>query len=249
MQYSNKNTSKILKELVNKKGQAAATDAIIFLSIVAVVFVLILGYAMTYGLGVLDSTKKLYINNYHYAALKSFLSASYGRDGNDPLFLQNGVTPAFPVTDSVATMIKEDYGANGQISLQTQKAVFGVLDELFLPMPQRSYLLLLTHEVTDIYSVLSPLIVFLRGVDAEGKNEYYVCFPESNDKIEQFLANHSLDLQVVEGPFIFYRNILTSSIKKETGQIFLASWVSAYNASGKLSEEDLLKDLNCNRLD
>ncbi|PIU22446.1 MAG: hypothetical protein COT14_01090 [Candidatus Diapherotrites archaeon CG08_land_8_20_14_0_20_30_16] len=242
--HSQKNKKK-KRNILNQKGQAAATDALIFLSIVAIVFVLILGYSMNYGLSIMDSTKKLYNTNYHYAALKAFMSASYGRDGNDPM------TASEPITDSVATMIKEDYGANEKVSVQTQMAMFGILEELFLPLPQRSYLLLITHEAnpTSGGTVLTPLIVLVRGVDEDGINKDFICNPTENSQIEAFLASHSLDLQIVEGQFIFYRNVLKSDITKEGGQIFLASWVSLYNEGneekGKISEADLLTNLGC----
>jgi len=249
--HSQKNKKK-KRNILNQKGQAAATDALIFLSIVAIVFVLILGYSMNYGLSIMDSTKKLYNTNYHYAALKAFMSASYGRDGNDPM------TASEPITDSVATMIKEDYGAaldttttDQKISLQTKKAMFGILDELFLPLPQRSYLLLITHEAnpTTGGTVLTPLIVLVRGVNENGINKDFICNPTENSQIEAFLASHSLDLQIVEGQFIFYRNVLRPEIKTEGGQIFLASWVSLYNEGneekGKISEADLLTNLGC----
>ena len=242
--HSQKNKKK-KRNILNQKGQAAATDALIFLSIVAIVFVLILGYSMNYGLSIMDSTKKLYNTNYHYAALKAFMSASYGRDGNDPM------TASEPITDSVATMIKEDYGANEEVSVQTQMAMFGIIDELFLPLPQRSYLLLITHEANPTAggTVLTPLIVLVRGVDEDGINKDFICNPTENSQIEAFLASHSLDLQIVEGQFIFYRNVLTSEIKTEGGQIFLASWVSLYNEGneekGKISEADLLTNLGC----
>ena len=245
--HSQKNKKK-KRNILNQKGQAAATDALIFLSIVAIVFVLILGYSMNYGLSIMDSTKKLYNTNYHYAALKAFMSASYGRDGNDPM------TASEPITDSVATMIKEDYGANEKVSVQTQMAMFGIIDELFLPLPQRSYLLLITHEAnpTTGGTVLTPLIVLVRGVDEEGINKDFICNPTENSQIEAFLASHSLDLQIVEGQFIFYRNVLKSDITKEGGQIFLASWVSLYNEGneekGKPSEEGLLTNLNCQKI-
>jgi len=196
----------------------------------------------------MDSTKKLYNTNYHYAALKAFMSASYGRDGNDPM------TASEPITDSVATMIKEDYGANEKVSVQTQMAMFGIIDELFLPLPQRSYLLLITHEANPTAggTVLTPLIVLVRDVDEDGINKDFICNPTENSQIEAFLASHSLDLQIVEGQFIFYRNVLKSDITKEGGQIFLASWVSLYNEGneekGKPSEEDLLTNLNCQQI-
>jgi hypothetical protein len=221
---------------LNKKGQAASMDALIFLSIVGIVFVFIIGYAMTYGTDIVNNTKKLYNSTYHYAALKSFMSASYGRDGNDILY--SGAQ------DNVVTMIKEDYGANTLnisdendekykylISYETQKAVFGVLHDLFKVLPQRSYLLLVSNSPNSS-DILQPLILFINTYPDESSSKSYVCYPQNNQILEQYLQKHTLDLEVAEGTFMLYRNILSSEdsgpgrITKESGSIFLASWLS-----------------------
>jgi hypothetical protein len=236
---------------INKKGQAASTDALLFLAIVGIVFTLIIGYSMTYGLNIMNNAKKLYNNNFHYAALKTFMNASYGRDG-EYLLTTN-------VSDSVATMIKEDYGANSLfkskdstfpdknlISKETKLAMFGVLDEIFLPLPQRSYLLLITHTISNNSTIKVPLILLIkRFSDSESKYEYFACYPNDPKNIEEFLQLNPLDLEIVEGNFILYKNILSKEtdtdkkITKEDGTIYLASWLS----SG--SELDFAEILNC----
>jgi hypothetical protein len=225
---------------LNKKGQAAATDALLFLSIVAIVFVFIVGYSMTYGANIVEGTKKLYNNTFHYSALKAFMSASYGRDGEDILHSQ--------AQDNVVTMIKEDYGANSLINYddtaedelveqkrllsdQTKIAILAVLNDLFRILPQRSYLLLITHDASGT-NTLQPLILFINTyVDSERVS--YVCYPQTNDVLEPYLQQHTLDLEVAEGNFNLYRHILSEDspsesrgIKNEDGSIFLASWIS-----------------------
>ncbi len=237
---------------INKKGQAASVDALVFLSIVGIVFSLIIGSAMNYGLNIMNSAKKLYNNNFHYAALKTFMNASYGRDAQDLLKTN--------VSDSIATLIKEDYGANSKnlmdkglspgdpnydnnlLSTETKLAMFGVLDQIFLPLPQRSYFLLITHNVSDsTVQVTKPLILIIKQYQS-----YFVCYVQDNKLIESYLKLHPLDLEIVEGNFIFYKNILSTSnddakkIKKEDGSIYLGSWLSSEENSdvSTLSCED-----------
>jgi len=217
--------------MFNKKGQAAATDALIFLSIVSVVFVMILTYGMNYGLNVMNNAEKLYTNNYHYAALKAFMSASYGRDANSLLDTN--------LPDSVATMIKEDYGANtlnstsdkNYISLPTKKAMFKVLDALFLPQTQRSYMLLITHPSAQNQTSVPLIALFKTRVKNDDSSElkYYICYFKDMSKIEDYLQLHSLGLEIVQSPFILYKKILSpgqDGIQKEEGNIFLASWTT-----------------------
>lgn len=230
-------------------------DALIFLSIVGIVFVFIVGYSMTYGSSIVDSTIKLYNSTYHYSALKAFMSASYGRDGKDILYSQ--------AQDNVVTMIKEDYGTNSLknlddsdsseldkqkrlLSKETKLAVFGVLEDLFRILPQRSYLLLITHDPNQ--GVLQPLILFIHTYSNE-QYVSYVCYPLTNDVIEPYLRQHTLDLEVAEGNFIIYRNILskedpgtTKGMTKENGSIFLASWISNEETIDLTSQE---YGLNC----
>ena len=212
---------------MNKKGQAAATDALIFLGIVSVVFVMIIGYTMNYGTGILGSAKKLYMSNYEFTSLKVFFTADYGRDGNSLVDTQG--------MDSVAIMIKEDYGTVSSISKTTKQAMFGVLDSIFLPLPQRSYLMYIQHEIGS--SMMVPLVVVLRTVDEEGKKLYIDCLPTQDIPIVEYLGLHSFDLEVAEGKFLLFNNVANKDcisvglsgcdMKKEDGIIYLASWISA----------------------
>jgi len=230
----------MMYNILNKKGQAASTDALIFLSIVAVVFVFILGYTMNYGSSVMDSANKLYNSNYHYSALKAFMSASYGRDGLD-IVKSNA-------QDSVATMLKEDYGTNSLklakseegmdntklISINTKIAVLQTMSDLFRILPQRSYMLLISHDASiDGLNHLVPLILFLHTFDYDGYNpipKSFVCYPDS-ESIEKYLKEHTIGLEVAEGNFMLYRNILSRDeaykSSAEQGSIFLASWISS----------------------
>lgn len=216
--------------MVNKKGQAAATDALIFLGIVSVVFVMIIGYTMNYGTGILGSAKKLYMSNYEFTSLKVFFTADYGRDGK-PLASTEGM-------DSVAIMIKEDYGTNGTVSKTTKQAMLGILDSIFLPLPQRSYLMYIQHEVTSgSGSIMQPLVVVLRTVNPDGQRLYYDCNPLEDKPIIDYLGLHSFDLEVAEGKFLLFSNIVKTpacqqnpfgcDMKKEDGIVYLASWISA----------------------
>ncbi len=216
--------------MVNKKGQAAATDALIFLGIVSVVFVMIIGYTMNYGTGILGSAKKLYMSNYEFTSLKVFFTADYGRDGKSLVEGTLGM-------DSVAIMIKEDYGTIGAVSQTTKQAMFGVLDSIFLPLPQRSYLMYIQHEFySGSTSSMQPLVVVLRTVDTDGKRQYFDCLPAQDIPIVDYLGLHSFDLEVAEGKFLLFSNVAKTGpcqnpfgcdMKKEDGIIYLASWISA----------------------
>lgn len=241
---------KILVSKLNQKGQAASTDALIFLGIVSVVFVLILGFSMNYGLNIMNGAKKLYMTNYHYSALKTFMNASYGRDAL-PL-VSTGENSATEIPDSVVTMIKEDYGANTKnipdgtnnkdknlINPETKIAMFSTLDELFLPLPQRSYFLMISHTINNS-STYVPLIFLLRTVDEDGNKIKYICYPNEVTDVEKYLRTKSLDLIMVEGTFGLYAKLLSKEDSpKESGAIYLASWVSDYE------QEGILDNLNC----
>lgn len=199
------------------KGQAASTDALIFLAVVSGIFVLIVSYGLTYGNAVVNSAEKVYKENYHNSALKSFLSASGSRDGNT--FNES------QYRDSIAALIKEDYGSSGDINDLTKISTFLVLEDIFKPYPQRNYFLTIYHTLySGSNEVPTHLISFIKVYD-NGFQKYFSCsFKEFG--IISFLENNSLDLIFVEGKFLLFNDLLTSSPKKEDGAIFLGSWLA-----------------------
>lgn len=224
--------------MFNNKGQAASTDALFFLTIVSAIFTLIVGYSLTYGNDITSQADNLYKKIYHQTALKSFYIAAQGRDGNN--FLDANIS------DSIATMLKEDYGLNNKIEDSTKYAVFEELDALFKPLSQRNYMLFISHDPTDNSAgVLVPLIVFIKTTDCDNSTSnstnYYVC--ENNDlnpkapfdmnAIETYLKSKTFDLQIVEGKFLLFKDIF-SNIKKEDASIYLSSWLGQCDNSSFL---------------
>lgn len=202
------------------KGQAASTDALIFLTIVSGIFVLIVGYGLTYGNDIINTAEKVYKENYHNSALKSFLSASGSRDGNS--FNDS------KYRDSISTLIKEDYGVHGDINYYTKISTFLVLEDIFKPYPQRNYFLTINHSsVSGNDQISTPLISFLKVFvkeDQDSITKYYVC--PTNFSITAFLESNTLDLIFVEGKFLLFKDILEDSASKVDGAIYLGSWLA-----------------------
>jgi hypothetical protein len=198
------------------KGQAASTDALIFLTIVSGIFVLIVGYGLTYGNDIINTADKVYKENYHNSALKSFMSASGSRDGN-----------AFndsKYRDSISTLIKEDYGVHGDINYYTKLSTFLVLEDIFKPYPQRNYFLTINHSsISGANQVATHLISFLK-VFVDEDTKYYVC--QNSFSITNFLESNTLDLIFVEGKFLLFKDILEDNATKVDGSIYLGSWLA-----------------------
>ncbi len=197
------------------KGQAASTDALLFLTIVSGIFVLIVSYGLTYGNDVVSTAEQVYKENYHNSALKSFFSASGSRDGNT--FNESNYR------DSISTLIKEDYGW-GDVNTLTKISAFLVLEDIFKPYNQRDYFLSINHTTSANQEQILTHLFTLIKITIDDEVKYYDC---TNDfELISFLENVSLDLIVVEGKFLLFNNIITSEAKKEDGAIYLGSWLS-----------------------
>lgn len=204
------------------KGQAASVDALIFLTIVSGIFVLIVGYGLTYGNDIISTAEKVYKENYHNSALKSFLSASGSRDGNS--FNESNYR------DSISTLIKEDYGTKGDINYYTKLSTFLVLEDIFKPYPQRNYFLTIYHSTSydSGPEVPTHLISFIKvyNLDFGSTGPYYFACSGMGFELIPFLETGALDLIFVEGKFLLFNSLLEQKPNKEDGSIFLGSWLA-----------------------
>jgi len=231
------------------KGQAAVTDALIFLSIVGVISTMIIVSAMNYGLIITDGIQDNYETTYLDASIKTFYVVNQGRDGQHLLDTTVG--------DYLMTKIKEDFAsADKKVIPETKYAIFKTLDQVFLMFPQKSYL------ISIIYTKSSPVVeqkavfVGIRTKTNDGDNVYLDCNPgDPIESLQTYLGAHILNQRITLGNAIFYEDILTDP-KKVDGEIYLSMWTTTPDFDGMPRIDDVADftwtqdraiegDLNC----
>jgi|GEM_PF-3065734 len=214
----------------NHKGQAAITDALIFLSIVGVVSTMVIVSAMNYGLTITQSINDSYETSYLDAALKTFYVTTYGRDAKDIFDTDAG--------DYIMTKIKEEYSTytvdsdpttpNVYLTDNTKKSIFKILEKLFYMMPQKNYLFAIVSTTTGTEA---PLFLGIKTAydpsdGPQTETIYLDCMPpEPIDAIQAYLQYHTNGQKASVSKAIFFKNIIgTETASKEFGFIYLAMW-------------------------
>jgi hypothetical protein len=103
--------------MLNNKGQAAITDALLFLTIVGIISTMVIVSAMNYGLTITNAIQENYETTYIDSALKTTYIVNYGRDGRSLL------DPNVAVGDYLMTKAKEEFASLNKTLKPEQKKV------------------------------------------------------------------------------------------------------------------------------
>jgi hypothetical protein len=207
---------------MNQKGQAAITDALIFLAIVGVISALLITEGMEYGLGLIDDAQGSYERTYINSSLKTLYSITYGRDGLHPLTSE--------VNDYLITMVKEDYGIHSSLRDETKLALMKTMDNVFAIFPNKSYMILfyITYKEGTL-TRSEPLFMGLKTTYFEGERIrpiYLTCAsPEGLNSVANYLAEHNINQKVAESKLVLYKDLLESDkVQKVDGTTYLVFW-------------------------
>ncbi len=242
--------------MLSSKGQAAVTDALLFLSIVGIISTLIITNAMDYGINVTEGIRENYETTYLYSALKTLYIINYGRDGNYLLETKN--------PDYLMTLVKEQYSTSQRITDTTKMSLFKELDQIFLAFPQKSYMFaLITKSNYAQGGGIQEKPIFI-GIRTEGSNDdsstdkYYLdCNPTVGPftAMQNYLQNHTINQRTTSGQSIFFKNLISDGsggqLDKENGLIILSFWTSTpdINEDIKLQIQNNISDIKYNDYD
>jgi len=244
--------------MVNQKGQAAVTDALIFLTILGVVSTMIMTSSIQYGTTIMDGVQHNYEKTYLDSALKTLLIANNGRDGND---FFNSV-----VNDGVMTKIMEDFDElkdNEKLPENTQNMIFNTLNRIFLFMPNKGYLFaIIQNQENNQNKDIKPVFVGIKTLYGKVNNDnitnpegyvYLSCMPITpTTNIQEYLSKHSLNLSITTSKIQLYKNLINEAdTKNYNADIFLGMWnlIVDFNdgepKNNLQNSPEYIKDLNC----
>lgn len=253
--------------MFNKKGQAAITDALLFLTIVGIVSTMTIVSAMNYGMTIVSGIQDNYETTYLDSALKTLYVVNQGRDGKHLLDTSVG--------DYLLTKTKEEFASlNNTISKETKISLFKTLDQIFMMFPQKSYLIAILYKGgrtdTTIDTTITEHTLFLgiktyvgqqtRGSTIESDPVYLDCTTSAPiTTLQKYLSLHNLGQKITIGSAVFYQDLLDQDVVKLDGSIYVAMWTAAIDSEYRPTDSTttfqfmqngkqnntLSEDLNC----
>jgi len=187
----------------NQKGQAAVTDALFFLTIVAVVSVLMFTNAMSYGKSLIDTSVEYYENTYVISALKTLYAVS------SPLEPDKYNVFDSSYNDSLFTMLKKDYYVhNAILSNEMKIKVMESLKEIMTPVNKNKNYLFYIYNPKNIKGFDEIIMAgFVMNQEENDEKITYICGTNSDPQIKNiamgdisyYLSRHLLGQRFAEG--------------------------------------------------
>ncbi len=226
---------------IKNKGQASITDALFFLTIVAVLAVLLFNQSMSYGKKAQDNLHDVYKNKYAINALKTMLNCSATRDGKS--FEES------KDIDYVLTIIKEEYYRSTKDNpFPNKRIIINPLVGIMEPYEASFDYMFNIYDIDNGKFLLSVIVASDMEIKKEGKKlwntkitggkkKIYVCLPEK-ERYYKFISNIgsvSQTSNIIKFIKRDERNMLTST----TAEISLLLWTSTG------IDEKTLNEMNC----
>ncbi len=218
----------------NRKGQASITDALFFLSIIAIISVMLFGKGLEYGQGAEERLQDVYKTKYTINALKTIMNSSATRDGKT--FEQS------KDIDYYLTIVKEEYyktSTDGYFtnSKLISSPVIGIMEPYESSFDYIYYIYNRSTEefmffiwvATDFESTETKpekkTIVGEKDISIKGKT-MYVCKPSKTQHLELLssVGEVSQSSNVIQLTRKKQDSYLEEKIKAEIG---LSLWISA----------------------
>jgi len=256
----------IITKFRNKKGQAAITDALFFLTIIVTLSVLLFRFSSTYGDRIDLATSNLYFKEYSNSAMKTIFYTEV------PLDFSQDINEDTKEVDYLMTSIKSDFYIDGvigdggdtsnhdQINLITINSkdiqkfnLYHTLKAVMNPLPTYDYLFYLYNTTTAQFEyVLIKINTYQKDEDAQlrpyevnyiSENtvpKYYLCKPIDYETIRDLVSNVN-QVYASSIPLLFTSKTIDNQINST-----FAIWAS----TPSITEEKLLsEELNCNYID
>jgi hypothetical protein len=189
-----------------RKAQAAVTDALFFLTIVAVVSVLLFTNAMSYGKDLMSSSVQYYESTYTISAMKSLYAISVPLGQDQYNSLENSYN------DGLISILKKDYYFDNILSLSTQLKVMESLKQIMAPISKNKNHLFYIYVPQNSQGIGEVVFTGLSTYKEKSENEtssekiIYLCGPNeikqlsiTIDQIQEYLKIHMLGQSFSEG--------------------------------------------------
>ena len=223
------------------KGQAALTDSLFFLAIVAAITAMLFFYMTSYGQRMNNQLDSFYTRDFAADSLKVITYVNTIRDGTE---LQKHIDGAYcsggcpvPEFDYLLALMKEDYSDNQEFTPQTTNAIALTLNSVLKPFDDSvDYAFYLLSEGEDDFLFL--LLAVHEGeedtlIDAEKKiyengyveRVYYTCNPQNQDVLVKHVTPFVGEVNQSKGKVSFVDPKVTDS----SGRPFIIGldvWIS-----------------------
>ncbi|MEK6959163.1 MAG: hypothetical protein AABW59_03910 [archaeon] len=245
--------------LREKKAQAALTDSIFFLAIVATLCTSLFYFAINYGTQMESQLNSFYSSDFANDSLKVINYVNVMRNGNSIFSeLGRGETAEY---DYLLALIKEDYSDDQEISPETRDSIAYTLHSVLRPFDDSVdytyyllsesedkflFLLMAVHECDgDKEECLNP-----SNADKKINRNYYYCEPSNKNVLTKKVYPYIGKVDSAVGKITLLQRV---SAEKTDSKIFIMGldvWISTdLEVLGQLDEKTLTPDFNCSYLD
>jgi hypothetical protein len=248
---------------LNQSGQAALTDALFFLAVVAGLASLLFVFSAGYGLNVTEAMVREYQSDFASSAMKTILYSSTPRNPSIPLDDSNEV-------DYLLATVKEDFADDQDLDKDESLYVLrdnivGIMEPFADNFDYLFYIYVV--DTTELDPEKSAFPVFLlyssawtttpvpnnrRQIDVVGtEDRIYFCNPSSLDPIDFLLSNVGNVQQETSRMELLLQDPSSRGHKTLVSQVNLAMWTSTKLPEGILEEQIdagngiFLAGLNC----
>ncbi len=246
---------------MNKKGQAALTDALFFLLIVVAVCVLLFRYSSTYGLRIQDSLNDFYFKEYSNSTMRTLFYMTVPNDIN--------LSYDYPETDYLMTIVKQDYYYNNKIGPDSAD-----VNSMWIDSDNNRLFIAKYHLYNSLKIIMQPLenydyIFYIYSPSSPGGDQFpFFLFKKTGfqeDTIDNLTGTVTYDIQDTNyylcnpSDYTQVRNIFSKAGKISSSTIPLrfqsgttdldaTSLFALWPSSASITDDDI-STLNCKKID
>jgi hypothetical protein len=220
---------------MNKKGQAAVTDALFLLLIVTGLTAFMFSFSADYGKGIADQVNRNDSFEFVASALKTIMYQSVPRDATQVLDPKN---PDQEI-DYLMAIVKEDFADDGEISDNTKRNLSKSVFEVMRPVSDSHDYIFAINTAQKYVFVLLWRTEFLSATDRFGNIEVnpdephkmYFCNPNLSDNTLQRLSlrvGNTVETQSLINMVEFSGSsfLLTQDTSQVKAGVTLATWTA-----------------------
>lgn len=221
---------------IGNRAQAALTDSMFFLAIVAAITAMLFFYMTSYGNNMNTQLDAFYTKDFAADSLKVITYVNVLRDGTELQdFLDGDYPNESPQFDYLLTLMKEDYSDKQKFSPETISAIALTLNSVLKPFSSVDYSFYLLSESENefLFLMLSVHKGTLTEIDADKKKYevsdvrrvFYNCAPSNQDVLSKHINSYVGQIDQSKGKISFLDPDVTDSLGRPF-IIGLDVWIS-----------------------
>jgi len=226
----------MVKTKIDNRAQAALTDSLFFLAIVAAITAMLFFYMTSYGNNMNTQLDAFYTKDFAADSLKVITYVNVLRDGTElQKHIDGDYAPDAPQFDYLLTLMKEDYSDTQKFSPETVSAIALTLNSVLQPFSSVDYSFYLLSESENefLFLMLSVHTGTLTIDDPDNKKYdfsnvqrvFYSCEPINQDVLSKHINSYVGQIDQSKGKISFLDPDVTDSLGRPF-IIGLDVWIS-----------------------